>query len=290
MIGDMSRTDIVSEFALLDGKLKCQYFTSGDERGEAVGYYNNGQLRFKYPLVKGELSGQGKAYFEDGSLCAEEHFIAGLRHGKSREWYKNGVLKKESHFLSGLCHGEDKEWFESGRQKHRREYVQGMLHGPCIEWYPSGQLKQRVAYRLDRLHGICVFWDEKGNLTGRRIYVRGVRISGDLHNRIEKGTLSARLILRITNTAIRRICLEEFGYSRFLAQLPHKILDKDGEYELTRIDWHKREEPIYLVKVKCPSTGAFYTLRVPPTMKSVKEAVAWTFDVGADEYMPEIET
>lgn len=286
----MSRTDIVSEFALLNGKLKCQYYASGEEAGETVGYYDNGQLRFKYPLLKGELSGIGRAYFEDGSLCVEEHFFNGLRHGRSREWYKNGVLMKEAQFLGGLQHGEYKEWYEDGKQKLRREYLQGRLHGACIEWHPNGRLKQRIAYRLDRMHGICYYWDEKGHLFEKVIYVRGVRISGDLHERIEKGTLSARLILRIQNTAIRRICLEELGYSRFLAELPHEILDRDGECELVRIDWHKREEPICLVKVKCPSTGAFYTLRVPPTVKTVHEAVAWTFGVEKDRYYPEIET
>ena len=97
----MSQTDIVSEFVLLEGKLKCQYYASGEELGETVGYYDNGRLRFKYPIVKGELSGEGKAYFEDGSLCADEHFLAGVRHGRSREWHKNGVLRKESHFLNG---------------------------------------------------------------------------------------------------------------------------------------------------------------------------------------------
>ena len=115
-------------------------------------------------------------------------------------------------------------------------------------------------------------------------------MTGDLGERIEKGNLTAKLILRIANTAVRRICLEEFGYARFLAELPHQILDRSGEYELVKIDWHKREEPIYLVKVKCPSTGAFYTLRVPATMKTVKEAIAWTFDVNEGEYLPEVET
>ncbi len=80
------------------------------------------------------------------------------------------------------------------------------------------------------------------------------------------------------------------GYGRFLSQVTHQILDKAGDYELVKIDWHKREEPIYLVKVKCPSTGAFYTLRVPPTVKTVKEGVAWTFHLDQEEYNPEIET
>ena len=43
------------------------------------------------------------------------------------------------------------------------------------------------------------------------------------------------------------------------------------------------------MKVKCPSTEAFYTLRVPPTMKTVEDAVAWTFGMSGIEYSPEQE-
>jgi len=286
----MSQTEIVSEFSLLDGKLKCQYYNSGEAIGEAVGYYDNGRLRFKYPLLKGDISGIGRVWSDDGMLLGEEAFHAGLRHGRRKEWHPNGALKLEARYVANLLEGEYKEWFENGKYKQQREYQQGLIHGVCLEWYPNGQLKTRAAYRFNRMHGIYKAWNETGALLDKSIFVRGVRMSGDLGERIEKGKLTAKLILRTANTAVRRICLEEFGYARFLAELPHQILDRSGEYELVKIDWHKREEPICLVKVKCPSTGAFYTLRVPTTMKTVKEAVAWTFDVNAGEYLPEVET
>lgn len=285
----MSRTDIVSEFSLLDGKLKCQYYNSGEAVGEAVGYYDNGRLRFKYPLVKGEIFGIGRIWSDTGMLLCEESFLSGLRHGRRREWHPNGVLKLEAQYVGGLLEGEYKEWFESGKNKQRREYQHGLLHGISMGWYPDGKLQVRIQYRLDRMHGIYRAWTESGAPLDKRIYVRGVRMSGDLGARIQSGKLTAKLILRIANTAVRRICLEEFGYARFLADLPHEILDRSGEYELVKIDWHKREEPIHLVKVKCPSTGAFYTLRVPPAMKTVSEAVAWTFNLDPDEYAPELE-
>jgi hypothetical protein len=72
--------------------------------------------------------------------------------------------------------------------------------------------------------------------------------------------------------------------------MPHEVLHQDGNCELVRIDWHQREKSIFLVKVKCPSTGAFYTLRVPPATKTVKAGVAWTFGVKAIEYSPNVET
>lgn len=286
----MSQTEIVSEFSLLAGKLKCQYYASGEVIGEAVGYYDNGTHRFKYPLRKGVLSGIGRTWHENGTLHGEEAFRNGLRHGRKKEWHPNGVLKLEAHYAAGFLEGEYKEWFENGKYKQQREYQQGSIHGTCLEWYPDGKLKIRAAYRFNRLHGIYKVWTETGALLDKSIFVRGVRMSGDLGARIESGKLTAKLILRTANTAVRRICLEEFGYARFLAELPHDILDRSGEYELVKIDWHKREEPICLVKVKCPSTGAFYTLRVPTTMKTVKEAVAWTFGMEQGEYFPEMET
>ena len=293
----MSRTDNESEFSALGGKLKCQYYDSnGAPVGEAAGYYDNGAARFKYPLANGSLSGTGRTWYEDGKLHGEETFRKGLRHGRRREWYPNGVLKLEAHYEFGYRSGEHREWHENGRPKLRCEYSRyaaavtlGSLHGEYIEWYPSGKLKVRAIYRADRLHGAYREWTEAGAMH-KEMYVSGVRVSGDLARLINSGRLTAKHVLGVTNAAIRRVCLEELGYGRFLSQLPHQILDRSGEYELVRIDWHKREEPIYLVKVKCPSTGAFYTLRVPPAVKTVKEAVAWTFGVSEGQYQPEIET
>jgi hypothetical protein len=33
-----------------------------------------------------------------------------------------------------------------------------------------------------------------------------------------------------------------------------------------------------------------YHLRVPPTMRTAREAVAWTFDVPAEQYAPLVES
>ena len=34
-------------------------------------------------------------------------------------------------------------------------------------------------------------------------------------------------------------------------------------------------EPIYLLKMTCPSTGFIHALRVPPDVKSAREAIRW---------------
>ena len=294
-IGEESPIEVTSEFSLLNGKFKYQY-SAASYIGEVIGYYDSGAIRFRYPLMSGSLHGAGRTWYENGALLSEESFLFGRQDGRKRVWYPDGTLKFEASYKFGCRDGECKEWYENGKLRRQCAYVPDrigsshILHGMLTEWYPSGKLRLQANYAFGVLHGTHREWKEDGSLADKRTYVRGVRISGELSRHIDNRTLAANHILKITNSAVRRICLEELGYGRFLSQVPHEVADKDGEYELVKIDWHKREEPIFLVKVKCPSTGAFYTLRVPPAMKTVKEAVAWTFGLKGSEYSPEAET
>ncbi|NQT23171.1 MAG: hypothetical protein HQ579_07025 [Candidatus Omnitrophica bacterium] len=147
-------------------------------------------------------------------------------------------------------------------------------------------MKMQMNFSDGLRNGFYKKWTPEGKLILKQIYVRNTKISNRLYARMENKELSAQDIIKIKNAAVRRICLEELGYARFLSQVEHKVIDRDGEYELIKIDWHKREEPMHLLKVKCPSTGAYYTLRVPPHMKTAKQAVAWTFHMKKSEYNP----
>ena len=164
------------------------------------------------------------------------------------------------------------------------------MNGQAFAWHPNGKLKIRANFINDRRNGFFERYADDGGLTRKEAYVRDVAMPVQKYEKLLAGQLSAKDILAIKNAEVRRIFIEEFGYARLLAGMPHKVIDRDGEQELVRIDWDEDEEPICLVKVKCPSTGAFYTLRVPPGRRTIKSAVAWTFDVPSDNYVPEKET
>lgn len=203
---------------------------------------------------------------------------------------QNGVLKFQAQYVHGALTGDVCQWDEAGKMLSRQAYLNSRLHGRSLYWYQNGQIKKEESYDQGRRNGRFTKWSQDGKVIERQTYVNGVRIPTQIQNLINKGELNARHILEIKNGAVRHICLEELGYARFLSQLDHVVIDRDGEYELVRIDWHKREEPLNLVKVKCPSTGAFYTLRVPPTVLTVKEAISWTFYTDKEQYQPEVET
>jgi hypothetical protein len=71
--------------------------------------------------------------------------------------------------------------------------------------------------------------------------------------------------------------------------------DEHGALYRSRKLWPWWEEPVALVEV-CNHTpeldGTFrsFVLRVPPSMASAKEAVAWTFGMEHDVYRPEDES
>ena len=93
---------------------------------------------------------------------------------------------------------------------------------------------------------------------------------------------------------MRRVLLERFGLDRFLREANAEVLDADrdagGERKLLRVAM-AGDEDLVCVLVHCPSTGHQYILRVPPTMKTCREAIAWTagFD-DPDKYRPLLET
>jgi antitoxin component YwqK of YwqJK toxin-antitoxin module len=274
--------------AWLKGRLR--YLSNQDGSGEAVGYYESGAMRFRYPLWNGEMNGIGNTWYENGTLRCEESCCGGVLHGPARYWYPDGVMEKERHYRRGVFHGTQKEWHPNGTLKAQTIFVNNVLHGPVTEWHSNGRIRSQMNFVEGRKHGLHKFFNEDGSYRLKEIYVRGVRMPVRQYEKLLAGHFSARDILLVKNQAVRRIFLEEYGYARFLAQMPHKVVDRQGEQELVRITWHPREEPLVLVKVKCPSTNAFYTLRVPPSMENVRDAVAWTFGMKEEEYFPEKET
>lgn len=107
---------------------------------------------------------------------------------------------------------------------------------------------------------------------------------------LKHGTLKARDITSCRNAEYRRILMQRFGYEKFLKEMNGVIIHREGENTLVRVDWHKDEQPMKLVRVKDASTDRWYVLRVPPETKSVREGLGWTFGLNETEYRPVKET
>ncbi|NER38077.1 MAG: hypothetical protein F6J93_29655 [Oscillatoria sp. SIO1A7] len=85
-------------------------------------------------------------------------------------------------------------------------------------------------------------------------------------------------VIEENNAEIRRVLIQEIGYDRICQELQATEVDEWEEYTLLKIknfidniDW----EPIYLLKMTCPSTRFIHALRVPPNMRSAYDAICW---------------
>jgi hypothetical protein len=92
-------------------------------------------------------------------------------------------------------------------------------------------------------------------------------------------------LLSEENAELRRVLIEGIGYARICEELQAIELDSWQEYTLLKIDADVDEEPIYLLKMTCPSTSFIHALRVPPNMNSAHEAISWVnWGVDPEEF------
>ena len=130
------------------------------------------------------------------------------------------------------------------------------------------------------------------SLADVRLLWRGVPIAPRIA--FEPGSITVAEILAESNSELRRVLLERFGLERFLTEANPEVLDQDrdvgGERKLLRVPM-EGDEALVCILVLCPSTGRRYILRVPPTMKTCRQAIAWTAGFeNPDDYRPLVET
>ena len=107
--------------------------------------------------------------------------------------------------------------------------------------------------------------------------------------------ITVERIEKETNVEIRRVFLEIYGETRFIADSGIVPVQEDPYGTLYRKEF-PNDEPLVMVRVLNASPepdGTFkhYFLRVPPNIQTAQEAVAWTFDIEeAEDYGPEVET
>jgi len=96
------------------------------------------------------------------------------------------------------------------------------------------------------------------------------------------------------NAEIRRLLIDKYGTAKYLTDSKASVVQRDKFGDLL-CKMLQGDEPIVVVRVfnSTPEPdGSFksYYLRVPPGIETAHEAVAWTFGMTTDEYLPEMET
>lgn len=156
--------------------------------------------------------------------------------------------------------------------------------------FPAISLDDRE--RLHCVDGPAVSWPQE-----KHFYWHGIAVEQDLVLHPER--ITAQQIAAQQNIEVRRVLLERFGTERFMSEIGATLIHKDDWGTLYRYTFHdsgwQRDEPIVMVKVvnstpESDGSRATYWLRVPPDMRTAKEAVAWSFGKDVQSYAPSVET
>jgi len=107
-------------------------------------------------------------------------------------------------------------------------------------------------------------------------YVRGVEIPKKLYD-TPPDQLDPLTVLRLSNAQTRMALMEKIGPER-IAEIG-RVIHKDKEMRLYDI----KNYDVRILRVRCPTTKAFYYLRVPKDSQKCEEDRQWTFGVDAGE-------
>jgi hypothetical protein len=181
----------------------------------------------------------------------------------------------------------------------REAWARFLLGGEVATWWwahrefammsqlPRGQ-RLDEAGRLHAEHGPAIeFPDGWGPW-----YLQGIEVTEQIVKHPE--TLTIEQIEGERNVEVRRLMMERFGSERYLRESNAQLLHTDEFGKLWRTDV-PGDEPLVVVEVvnSTPEPdGTFkdYFLRVPPTVRTAREAVAWTFDAREHAYVLEAQS
>src|SRR6476469_1923114 len=114
-------------------------------------------------------------------------------------------------------------------------------------------------------------------------YYHGVRLPEE-YGKVHPNQWQSQWLLAEENAELRRVLIQGIGYDRICQELSAEQIDSWQEYSLLKID-NADIEPIYLLKMTCPSTGFIHALRVPPNLTSAREAIRWAnWDIDPEEF------
>ena len=166
----------------------------------------------------------------------------------------------------------------------------GNLHA---DHQPAFRSPTRIIwYQNGRKHGVDA--DIYGSI---HYYYENIRIPLKYHQAINKPELlTVEEVLKNPNAELRFVGMKIVGFEAIRKSKNAKTIHKDAKIDAEL--FHIKgifDEPVAYVAVwnstqEPDGTFKRYYLCVPPTVKTCKEAIAWTFNMKEDEYNPSQET
>ena len=97
-------------------------------------------------VVEGKLQGNAVYFYESGQIMETGSFVEGQRNGKWERLDENGCKIGEGHYFNGQKHGKWIIWDENGNKRFEMTYIQGEKSSTWYNWDETGTVVTIVNY------------------------------------------------------------------------------------------------------------------------------------------------
>ncbi|GAA3378460.1 hypothetical protein GCM10020367_58030 [Streptomyces sannanensis] len=248
------------------------------------------------PVGYAELWARTGARLWDTTRALSERIRTGIVESFARELVEESEVR--SVLLDAVLGQHDAAWLAAfdGRSPRLEGLARVAEHTGW--WWPHEkvtvicerpvELHRDEAGRLDRGDGPALAFPDGFALHAWRGMPVPAKFLSDLAH------LTLERIRAEENAELRRVMLEYYGYDRYLEESGAQPVHRDETGVLWRIELDG-DEPVVMVEVvnstpEPDGSNRTYWLRVPPTTRTAKEGVAWTFGLNPDAYEPVTQT
>jgi antitoxin component YwqK of YwqJK toxin-antitoxin module len=142
---------------------------SNDENYEVV-HHENGEIKYKVPIVNGKREGILMKYKENGELELKSKWENGIKEGFAIQYFDNGNVMVSENFLNGQLHGKVERFDTLGNIIEKYFYLNGKKNGDYFSFYDNGQIEVKGHYLEDYKDGNAVIYYKTGKIKEKLIY------------------------------------------------------------------------------------------------------------------------
>ena len=162
-----------------------KYFKSGSLDSIYKSYFKVGEknLEFYIPYKNDKIEGEALEYYENGDLYEKSFYVSGKINGVKTRYHANKKISSEINYLEGELSGSYKSYHTNGKPNEVGQSLEGFYDGPWKMYYSDGTLQSEFSYEKGSLNDLYKFYDTDGKLFYEYAYRKGEMIAFTFYNK-----------------------------------------------------------------------------------------------------------
>ncbi|MCE3227434.1 MAG: hypothetical protein K0S32_1985 [Bacteroidetes bacterium] len=124
------------------------------KNGHHQDYYTDGKIKHEACYINNKIEGEAMWWYDNGQLKQFQNFKKGLRTGVWRQWYKSGAMQFiQPYNDAGQINGTMVSYFENGQKRWEQTQINGISADgySYLTWYEDGSKEAELKYENGKM-------------------------------------------------------------------------------------------------------------------------------------------